>query len=393
MPKRLEEDRFPVFVISNDDSRWERTARELASSDLQVVRVPGVVPEIARKDPRVSGLAKVFCTDKILAVALAHINTASLFLETSDAPLCLIFEDDVRISPRAEVSYASIRGCVLDALLSNEDGKEWDIIRLHSAAGGAPFNSKSPSVEFCTPPLRSHPLTVSLAAYLLSRAGALKLTRHKVVYHLDVLVNSAGFNTFCGPQLFETFDLQGGPRIKGQDWAYYANNEVLRLGAFRVRVGAFCVTCFAVFVVVLLMGRCPITFQQGRWWCQALQQLGLAYLATCLSFFSLLYCGFFYRCAREVSSFFIVYAVIVILFCLLSRSSSQTLAKNLVLFGAYVMLSYHMFHEALKFDGSWPVDSLATASFCPRIASETTTAASHSHDCRTDSKKAQSRYH
>ena len=335
--------RFPVCVISVDDERLRRTARELEKTDLEFTPVRGVSTARVREDPRVSALARVICTDKILAVALAHVEAASAFLDSSDAPFCLILEDDVAVPPGADISYASIRQGALEGM-----DEPWDIVRLHSAAGGFPLDPRSPGDTVGRRPVRSHGLTASLAAYLLSRRGALKLRHHRIVYHLDILVNSPYFRTFTGPQLFKTFDLRGGPCLRGQSLAYYAAQDLARVGPVRVGLGFFCVFSLLVLVAVLSasFADAPAVV--------LLQQVGLAYLALGISFATLLTSEFgLYRCAEATGAFSLAFPIILVLFCLFSGAPASP-ARTLVLLGAYVMLWHRILHESLRRDGAWP---------------------------------------
>lgn len=343
---------FPVYVISVDDERLRRTAAELGrGTNLEFVPVRGVSTQDVRDDPRVSALARIVCTDKILAVALAHIKAAGVFLDSSDAPFCLVLEDDIAVPPGADISYASIiRQSALARAREEEEegGAPWDILRLHSAAGGSPFDPRSPGDTVGDSPAAAHGLTASLAAYLLSRPGAQKLRDHRVVYHLDMLVNSPYFCTLTGPQLFTTFDLQGGPRIRGQALAYYVSQDVGQVGPVPVRLGFFCVFSLLVLVAVFSASSTDTPAVVLT------QQVGLAYLALGVSF-TVLVTGEFglYRCAEATSAFHLAFPLIVVLFCLFSGAPA-TPARTLVLLGAYVMLWHRIIHEALQRDGAWP---------------------------------------
>jgi hypothetical protein len=168
------------------------------------------------------------------------------------------------------------------------------------------------------------------------------------VYHLDLLVNSPYFHTLTGPQLFDTFDLRGGPRVRGQDLAYYVANDVVQVGPLRVRLGFFCVLSLRVLAAAASasFSDSPVVV--------LLQQFGLVFLAGSISCLSLVSYEFgLYRCSPTTAAFGLTFPVVVVAFCLLSGAPASP-GRTLVLFLAYVMIWHHFVHETLLRDGAWP---------------------------------------
>lgn len=332
---------FPVFVISVDPTRLERTRKELSKTDLTFIHLRGVSTKRVREDSRISFLGNIFCTEKILAVALAHINAASFFLTSSKAPFCLVLEDDIAVPQNAAITYAYVREQIVEPL-KDED---WDFVRLHSIFGNFPWVAESPGEYVVSRPQPSTFLTGSTAAYLLSRQGAHKLQKHRIVYHLDVMMNSPGFNSFTGPQLFTTFDLRGGPRIGGQDLAFWMGQDVLQLGPLRLQGGSifFISSLICLFIV--------FSHSQEGLASAALQQVCLAYAAGIFSSMSLLQNDMYYYRGSKVSFIFgLSFPLLVVAFCLYEASSS--FARSVVLLGAYALFFHHLLRLALL--DAWP---------------------------------------
>ena len=232
---------FPVYVISMDNVRHDRTLEELKKAGLDSTRAPGVdATSLTKQSPSgviggrgkeaVSTFCRVFCPDKVVGSGLAHLNVATRFLSQTSVTqvYCLVLEDDVKVTDASRCTYAAISAIASRAKASFG---EWDIIRLHcfGRCGKWPGEQKGDIVA-------TGILAGSLAAYLLSRSGAEKLSKLKLIHYLDLGINSPHFVTLNGPRVFETFDPLDPPIIGGQSWRFWVSAAFVSLPGTDVAV-------------------------------------------------------------------------------------------------------------------------------------------------------------
>ncbi len=157
----------PLYVINldRDKERMEALAERLRSGGFGYVRVPAVlgkeVPDWERLvDPGLYAVRNRRPTPRPgeIGCYLSHLKAMETFLRT-DAPWCVILEDDVELLPECAE--------VLAALGEQDD---WDLVKLFNFHGGMPVRKRALG--------RGHDLvvhrtrTTSAAAYAVNRRAA-----------------------------------------------------------------------------------------------------------------------------------------------------------------------------------------------------------------------------
>ena len=208
-----------IYVISKDESRYNRTVKELINGGFHrdsIHHFPGFDGNLIRQKGVSSQLTRFchsFCTDKMIGCGTAHIRLSQHIFQNDSDEYTLIVEDDIK-STGVDLPHQ------IDQVTRGAP-PNWDSILLFCQGN-------------CRPNARL--LVGSTAAYLISRKGAEKMSKLRLNYHIDWQRNGLKFNTVVGPQLFSTFDPKMPPTILNQSWLFWSNQEVFRLLGVSVKL-------------------------------------------------------------------------------------------------------------------------------------------------------------
>lgn len=116
----------------------------------------------------------IFCPDSVIGCGLSHILLSNYFLNNDLNEFALILEDDA--IPLYKNTKEQIINCV-----KKMNGVNWDIIKLY-CQGICGYDDKTIKIPF-------RYFNGSTAAYLLSKNGAKKLSKFKLMTHIDIQQN------------------------------------------------------------------------------------------------------------------------------------------------------------------------------------------------------------
>ena len=122
-----------------------------------------------KKFPKVTKLCNTFCNYGMIGCGLSHIKLADTIYKNDKNNFSLILEDDV--FPIKNDIKQSIINLVKNTPIN------WDIIKIYN-------------VGFCKQLKNPMWLCGSTAGYLLSKKGALKLSKLKLNYHIDIQIHN-----------------------------------------------------------------------------------------------------------------------------------------------------------------------------------------------------------
>lgn len=291
----------PIFVVSMNPARLERTRRHMAPHPL--IHIPGVDGRLHRHDAsRVTTICRGLCTDRIIGCALAHQDVARHMVDAG-TEVAIVLEDDV--FPTTDTLEDDVQ-----ALLADDT---WDIMTLFC-------------MGVCSN--RTRVGQGSTAAYLMRAPAARTMATMKVGYHADFIRSSRAFRTKVGPQLFDTYDdrRSGGPVIGRQSLRFWSSQQAFRLfGRDLDFAQAFGVAALVLGALSAL--RCVHL------------AVGLVVLVSVMLFFMSNETQYF-RCSPEAHLFGLLFPLLVLL-----RSTERSrLPRWTVTILAEAMLAFHILH-------------------------------------------------
>lgn len=226
-----------VFVISQDEARYQRTLSELAKmgiSQEDIYRFDGVDGKSNRSDDAVTPLCKLLCTNKLIGCGLAHIRLAKHIVQSHyPDEYFLIVEDDIK---------------AIDPVLEYPKDTNWDIMLLYCQGNCTTYKYN----DF------NRFLTGSTAAYFLSRSGAEKIAESRLLYHIDHQRNSLKFKIIKGNPSFSTFDTDKKPIVFGQSIYFWMKQDIVRLFGKDLTLTNWFLALFTMICICSQMGRLGI---------------------------------------------------------------------------------------------------------------------------------------
>lgn len=168
---------FKTYVINLDKNkdRWEMQSKILKNVDINPIRFPGYM----YKDIEINDILNNFdlyyhfCTESMIGCAYSHLKVLETFLKTNEK-VCLILEDDAYPKFKNKNELTMLVKKIYDNLLIDP----WDIYSLHSDG-------------FLTDKFYNfkNMLSMSSAAYFVTRQGAINLLKRKIITHSDLNIN------------------------------------------------------------------------------------------------------------------------------------------------------------------------------------------------------------
>tara|TARA_B100001094_G_scaffold330833_1_gene397136 strand:+ start:1399 stop:2274 length:876 start_codon:yes stop_codon:yes gene_type:complete len=168
---------FKTYVINLDRNkdRWELQSKILSNVNIKSERFSGYTFKDINKAELLNkfGLYYHLCSESMIGCAYSHLKVLENFLETNEK-VCLILEDD------AYPKFTNVKelNIILKNIYDNILIEPWDIYSLHSDGF---INDKIYNYN--------NLLTMSCAAYFITRQGAINLLKNKVITHSDLNIN------------------------------------------------------------------------------------------------------------------------------------------------------------------------------------------------------------
>jgi hypothetical protein len=208
---------WPIYVISMDDERYDRTLSELASIGISgdwVARVEGVDGATARQGGNITRGCKLFCTNRVVGCAQAHKNTSRKFIEASGHSWALVLEDDIKV----------LKNTTLEAIqAAGEYAIEKDLDFLLLFCQGACDNQSR--------------MKGSTAAYIMTRKGARADQSKPVSGHIDCVRNAANVELEVNREmLFSTHDARSGISLGGQSASFWLQQDIVRVAGVDLKL-------------------------------------------------------------------------------------------------------------------------------------------------------------
>lgn len=119
----------------------------------------------------INNLALDFCPNSILGCSLSHILLSKQIANLNEE-ITLIMEDDAFPKFNKKEFTNKLKETINEISILD---KNWDIIQLHSDAPFPTYNTYF-----------THFLSGSTAAYLISKKGAIKMSKENVFWHIDI---------------------------------------------------------------------------------------------------------------------------------------------------------------------------------------------------------------
>ena len=168
---------FKTYVINLDTNkdRWNIQSKELSNVGIYPERFSGYRYNNIDKHEVLNkfGLFYHFCTDSMIGCAYSHLKVLEKFLKTNDK-VCLILEDDAYPKFKNKIELNILLKNIYDNILI----EQWDIYTLHS---DGIINDKFYNFK--------NILSMSNAAYFITRHGAINLLNKQIYTHCDLNIN------------------------------------------------------------------------------------------------------------------------------------------------------------------------------------------------------------
>ena len=168
---------FKTYVINLDKNkdRWDMQSKELSSVGIYPERFSAYTYNDIDKQEILDkfGLFYHFSSDSMIGCAYSHLKVLEKFLKTNDK-VCLILEDDAYPKFKNKTELNILLKNIYDNILIDQ----WDIYALHSDCfiTDTFYNFKNI-------------LSLSNAAYFITRHGAKSLLSKQVYTHCDLNIN------------------------------------------------------------------------------------------------------------------------------------------------------------------------------------------------------------
>lgn len=166
--------KFNTYVINlqKDIDKWKKIQVNFKNTGLQLIRFNAIngknIQRTTKKFP-ITKFCNTFCNDGMIGCGLSHIKLADTIYKNDKNNFSLILEDDV-FPIKNDIKQSIIN-------LVKNTPKNWDIIKIYN-------------VGFCKQLKNPMWLCGSTAGYLLSKKGALKLSKLKLNYHIDIQIHN-----------------------------------------------------------------------------------------------------------------------------------------------------------------------------------------------------------
>ena len=231
-----------IINLKNDNKNLDRTKNELKKGEFNmdnVFRFDAVNgKEIKKWQANIHPFCKMFCTDKMVGIGLSHIKIAD-YLYSQNLDYALVLEDDIKT--KSNRNLENDLNEIIKTVL--EQDPNWDIIILHRQGLGITYKKTR------------NQLVGSTAAYLISKSGMKKISQLQLSWHIDYNRNSKIFNTYMGPNLFDTYELESSfnifnkPVIFGKSFHFWINQHFANIPILNCNVS---VLTLIVFTSLLL---------------------------------------------------------------------------------------------------------------------------------------------
>ena len=154
--------------LEDDKKRNELIINELNKTNLKYERFNAINGKKYDKkyDKKISKIGKLICNHKILGCSLSHVILNG-YISTSNLDYALILEDDIKINMNNRNITKEVKKIIRK---TNKETPEWDIIKLHYF--GPYF------------------LQGSMAAYIVNKKSAKKISELNIIYHADIQINN-----------------------------------------------------------------------------------------------------------------------------------------------------------------------------------------------------------
>ena len=245
--------KFDIHYINLDheEERKNNTYWNLVLKfkDHEPKRFKGIYGKDVSNNEMLSSLGSYLCSHKMIGCGLSHIELAKTLVD-SENDFNLIFEDDIMILGDPSMNVEEYIISEIERI-NLETQNSWDIIKFHNIG----------IIGF----------TGSTAAYAISKSGAKKLSKQKLHFHIDVLMNNGYDLHVIDNKIFNTddqFKKYNNPlynlKLFNQKFGWYMNQDVVsdKLKAIHVMISIIFVffLCFfyktfeiftAYFVILL----------------------------------------------------------------------------------------------------------------------------------------------
>ena len=154
--------------LEDDKKKNELIINELNKTNLKYERFNAINGKKYDKkyDKKISKIGKLICNHKILGCSLSHVILNG-YISTSNLDYALILEDDIKINMNNRNITKEVKKIIRK---TNKETPEWDIIKLHYF--GPYF------------------LQGSMAAYIINKKSAKKISELNIIYHADIQINN-----------------------------------------------------------------------------------------------------------------------------------------------------------------------------------------------------------
>ena len=156
-----------TYVLSLDAARFSKQQAALEAAGIyDVQKFDGVIGKNELQNPNLTPVCRASCPYSLIGCSLGHRKIHEHFVATSDDDVCLVLEDDAfpLFKDWSEVKVSSA---------------DWDILQLHCDGPlSRSCSADSPSV-----------ISGSMAAYFITKEGALKLLDQQVYTYPDIQTN------------------------------------------------------------------------------------------------------------------------------------------------------------------------------------------------------------
>tara|TARA_B110000285_G_scaffold231084_1_gene298931 strand:- start:4824 stop:5819 length:996 start_codon:yes stop_codon:yes gene_type:complete len=214
-----------IINLEQDTYKYKKTLDEFDKTgyDMNNVHRYNAIngSKINRYDQDIHPICKTLCTDKVIGTGLSHIDVCKQILKTN-SKYALIVEDDIKINGQNNLND-ELNNTIKDI---DQIDPGWDIIVLH-LQGICEYKKRTTGY-----------LCGSAAAYLISRKGMEKMAKLKLGNHVDYNRNSLAFNTYSGPNIFDTyeddsmFNILNTTMIFNKSISFWFNQHVIRIPFF-----------------------------------------------------------------------------------------------------------------------------------------------------------------
>ena len=328
-----------TYIINLDESKSNliRTKNELKKINYNLNNVYKFSAvngkKIDRNKEYIHPFCRILCTDKTIGCGLSHIKLCKK-LKNENVNIALILEDDIKTLPNMNLNN-ELNNVIIKI---NKINPSWDIIILHKQG-------------YCKEMERSlGKMCGSTAAYLISKSGINKMADLKLSYHIDHNRNSKLFNTYGGPNLFDTYEkksdyeIQNNFMILNKPFSFWKDQDIIRDPFTNTRFGLLFILLLLIFINTIIF---YYTLTKNRLYISIIVFITIVTLLLTYVFYSNNDLSY-YRCSDITHYFGIIFPIVIIIVLFLYLKS------NIIIFTilyslSLSMLFFHLFYHYDKF--------------------------------------------